>query len=934
MPSTGAVLADTYRSNLEGRYSTSNSHLKAPPPSYITSPQDPVAPSPISSDVTQFEDVDGVAAEEEDEGTEKGSLAGDLANTIVDSNPPASLSSRDYRNETPLKVQVAPAADHQLRNRLEEEPQSAIYIPSSFGTFPKDQDSSKLEQNSLPSPPNDSEDDTSGREMPEEQDSTTEPPGGKNESGNISTGSTQSEKDADNERSRSSSFDSLASTSTTKQDPVPEPMTIQDPKQEPTPRKEGPPRGKRVAAAPLAIKKSKARDAAIPPSPLRTTLSSLNLHAWSTTPRAQTRHDFAPLSRPGSSLASIDEGDDTDHPSTEDDSNVRLDFMHHAEIESAALRNALSECWTLCNTLASLSYIHRTRMFSFSGQGDAQEQAWKSCWKLCQTLYNNKDETLTGSYGHNSAKPTLDLCRDFCQALFEVRVRTNEAADSVLRVSFELNNHLFNTHDRSLPEAFRERTLDFYITLCHRLMKQKSKTGEETDSLLEACWSLAEMLFSLRQNRREGKRPDSELLGSAIQACWELCDLFREGWTQIRPERGTPRPSQTTFTQAFNQAKRSGFVPLDDDGNPKTIPETPTTIFEDTITTISPEEAPIPNIYVIGAEAALRMSSTATSNNAPASISNQRNLTPSAMRSINSLHSPHPVPPAPTSANPGHRWTSNASAPMSAVSMSAASDGGAIPTSATSVSTVRTPSDDPTLILLKGLFIKAAIATNRGYTRQSSDPNLNSLPMFTKSLPDTAFGTQAWQMSLLETYRKAVANDSGFRNLGIAGSMAIERGQLNPVDVARAVRGMTDCVYGFGWLRDLYRFVFGYYIEEALKGPSRQLQAEAAGRRAARHPAASLAATIMGSGNTGAIGAGSRGDVSAVSSVSGNGSMVGFGGAGNAGGVSAGVATNTVSAASSNASGNASTGVVGTGGGAGGSGPSATVVKNRRTVSQ
>ena len=158
--------------------------------------------------------------------------------------------------------------------------------------------------------------------MPEEQDSTTEPPGGKNESGNISTGSTQSEKDADNERSRSSSFDSLASTSTTKQDPVPEPMTIQDPKQEPTPRKEGPPRGKRVAAAPLAIKKSKvfvstllggtgglilktkARDAAIPPSPLRTTLSSLNLHAWSTTPRAQTRHDFAPPSRPGSSLAS------------------------------------------------------------------------------------------------------------------------------------------------------------------------------------------------------------------------------------------------------------------------------------------------------------------------------------------------------------------------------------------------------------------------------------------------------------------------------------------------------------------------------------------------------------------------------------------------------------------------------------------------------
>lgn len=34
----------------------------------------------------------------------------------------------------------------------------------------------------------------------------------------------------------------------------------------------------------------------------------------------------------------------------------------------------------------------------------------------------------------------LDLCRDFCQALFDVRQKKDETADSVLRVSFELNN--------------------------------------------------------------------------------------------------------------------------------------------------------------------------------------------------------------------------------------------------------------------------------------------------------------------------------------------------------------------------------------------------------------------------------------------------------------------------------------------------------------
>jgi len=503
-------------------------------------------------------------------------------------------------------------------------------------------------------------------------------------------------------------------------------------------------------------------------------------------------------------------------------------------------------------------------MFSFSGRGDMQEQAWKSCWKLCQNLYNTRDDHPSGSYSHNSTRPTLDLCREFCAALFEVRVRDNEAADSVLRVSFELNNHLFNTHDRSLPEAFRERTLDFYITLCHRLMKQKAKTAEETDSLLKACWSLAEMLFSLRQNRREGKKADEELLGSAIQACWELCDLFREGWTQIRPERGTPRPSQTSFTQAFNQAKRSGFVPLDENGNPRVLPETPTTIFEDTITTISPDEAPTPNILILGAEEASRISSSTNTSGAPATMqtTQRKNLTPSAMRP-NHPFSPHPVPPAPTSANPGHRWTSSASV-MSGPT-SAISEGGPNPMSATTVSTVRTPSDDPTLILLKTLFVKAAILTNRGYTRTSSDPNLNSLPNFVKNLPDNAFGTQNWQVAVLENYRKAIANDSGFRNLGMAGTIG-ERGRINAVELAPAIRGMTNCVYGFGWLRDLYRFVFGYYVEEALKAGD----AAHAPRRGGRHqgPAASLAGTVMG--NASAVT--TPGSVSTISSVaSGNG---------------------------------------------------------------
>ncbi|OAP64484.1 hypothetical protein AYL99_00456 [Fonsecaea erecta] len=762
--------------------STTDNQLKPPPANYITSPQDPVAPSPVASDVTNFEDVD---EEVEEEGTERGSVIAGPAAFNEAQRPPVTSPLREGLQHiaTPLRVDTGPTLDEQFRARLEEEkePQSVIHIPTGFGKFPNQEVS---------------------RSYPEKEQVGSQ---------EAIAGQSQTQETGDIERSRADSTTSKASEATITKPPAP---------------KSG----------------VKSHEGPMPPTPLQTSLPSLPLHDWSRTPRAQTRQDLSSLSRPGSSLASILEGDDTDHPSTDetgDESQLGQRFLRDAEAEINALRNALSECWTLCNTLASLSHIHRERIFNFSGRGDMQEQAWKSCWKLCQNLYDTRDNHLSQIFSHNSSRPTLDLCRDFCQALFEVRVRDNETADSVLRVSFELNNHLFNTHDRSLPEAFRERTLDFYITLCHRLMKQKSKMADETDSLLRACWSLAEMLFSLRQNRREGKRPDEELLGSAVQACWELCDLFREGWTQIRPERGTPRPSQTTFTQAFNQAKRSGFAPLDENGNPRVLPETPTTIFEDTVTTISPDEAPVPNILVLGAEEASRMSSASSTSSAPAP-NQSRQLSPNPPQPRNT----HPANVgAPSAAN--HRWSTTSS--VLSLPASAASEGGPNPMSATTVSTVRTPAEDPTLILLKTLFVKAAQATGRGYTRASADPNLNSLPDFARNLPDTAFGTLTWQVTLLDNYRKTIANDSTFRNLGVAGTIA-EQGRINAVELARAVRGMTDCVYGFNWLRDLYRFVFGYYVEEALKGSNSHA---GAARRSGRQsgPAASLVAAVMNNGN-------------------------------------------------------------------------------------
>lgn len=582
-------------------------------------------------------------------------------------------------------------------------------------------------------------------------------------------------------------------------------------------------------------------------SPASTTTDVESSKIWATTPRAQTRQDLFSLSRPGSSLASefakfdspfpanlrsgIREGDDDDMSDRftagsmvdEREPPWAMEFGRKPERTAEALEVALSECWTLCNTLANLSHFHRERIFTNrSGKDDKQERAWKACWKLCQTLYEKKDDT-----GHTANKSTLSLCRDFCQALFEVRVRTNDSTDAVLRVSFELNNHLFNTHDKSLPESFRERTLEFYVTLCHRLMKQKSKLGAETDSLLRACWTLAETLFSLRQSRRGNQKLDHDILSQAMQACWDLCDLFRAGWTQVRPDRGTPRASQTTFSQAFQTAKKAGLIEEANMFN-KMTPETPTTIFDDTVA-MSPDDAPMPTISIVGQGYPKSAKSAAS---APAVLP-RPNTTQRISR---------------TAAYSKNRWGSinealseddGISAPTSAVSQSSLATSHASLTSslASSQVTVRTPAEDPSLTMLKALFVRAAVATGRGFSPDprsaNRDPTYTSLPLFAKSLPDGAFGPQKWQRELLENYKKTVAQDPTFKNLGAAvvtSGLGIDP-EKGREDIAGILKGLIENTSGWSWLRDLFRYGYSTGVDEVLsKGKNSTIGAVSSSR--------------------------------------------------------------------------------------------------------
>ncbi|KAF3384534.1 hypothetical protein F1880_002000 [Penicillium rolfsii] len=489
----------------------------------------------------------------------------------------------------------------------------------------------------------------------------------------------------------------------------------------------------------------------ISPPPLTTSVAPVQDWPDRATPRAQTRQEFEESGRRtrSSSLEDIPEGSEfKSYMGMAPDAGTNSPSGHFSskEAEINALRAALTECWTLCNTLSSLSYINRERLLRSHNDG-MQEDAWRSCWRLCQKLYDTRDDEYW-----SQVVPTLDLCRDFCQALFEVRVCDSDLTDSVLRVSFELNNHLYNTHDRNLPDAFRERTLDFYITLCHRLMKQRTRLTE-TDSLLSACWALAEMLFSIRQSKREGRELDEELLGSAVQACWELCDIFREGWTlnSFRSsDRGTPRPSQATFAQTFQQVSQQSELEFVDDSLEQTPnPETPTTIFDDTAT-VSPDEAPVLNILVLGNGTG----HTSTHSKWPSNVSNVSEKSQSSGQTGSSAH------------------------------------------------TVTTMSEDPNFTRLKVLITKAAIMS--GYQRGGTQ-NLSS---FVKSLPSDAFGPLPWQSSLLKSYRKLVAFDPAFRNVG-------SQARVSAIEVAHACQTMAHNTQ-YSWLRDLYRLVFGFHLEEAM----------------------------------------------------------------------------------------------------------------------
>lgn len=467
---------------------------------------------------------------------------------------------------------------------------------------------------------------------------------------------------------------------------------------------------------------------------------------------------------------------------------------------------------------------------------------------------------------------------------------------------------LYTAQDGNLPVAFRERTLDFYITLCHRLMKQRSELAEETDQLLRACWSLAEMLFNLRQIRRDNRPADTELLGSAVQACWELCDIFRDGWTKIRPDRGTPRPSQTHFfsdshsggggggglglggggmggggsgiagvgsrggggyeassrasttsrsslhsktasvksTGALSEQRTPKAVP------PPHVPETPVTEFEDTPISPQSHSPHVPNIMVLGtvpnsatpepvrgggtggssrwnsamssySQGSNKTSSTATTtaSNAHASSGEDANIT-----RVKAL-----ILKAAMQVGFNRDAATTAAAAAQAAQIAGANNhNNATSSSGSSISSGSAMDSDAS-----GSIALSGPAGNSVSTGSTIVPNAGSAPTtpaaalqaFVRGLPTGSFGSLPSHATLLQNYKNLVLADASMNRSTSAssgGASAANNGwgvlpakgkRVTALDMARSVAWMNARGQHYAFLRDLFRLVFGFQIDEA-----------------------------------------------------------------------------------------------------------------------
>ena len=272
---------------------------------------------------------------------------------------------------------------------------------------------------------------------------------------------------------------------------------------------------------------------------------------------------------------------------------------------------------------------------------------------------------------------------------------------------------------------------------------------------------------------------ESELIKEASDKCRALNNILPSIVDRRRSHRSTPRASQASFfspsamadltgreSRASNRSSlRSGKGSVksnqkeDRPRKPPPVPETPVTEFEDT--PVSPEshspQMP-PNIMVLG----------------PSSDGGR-----------------------------GKRWSSSAST-VSGYSHNS--------NRTSSTATTTTTTEDPNVSRCKVLILRAAM--NLGFNKDSivdHKAGAHAFQKFVQGLQTGAFGSLPTHTTLLQQYRDSVLKD-GF--VPRAHTVSSRNKRVSAQEMAKAVQTMMNNSSRFSYLRELFKFVYQFPMEE------------------------------------------------------------------------------------------------------------------------
>jgi hypothetical protein len=166
-------------------------------------------------------------------------------------------------------------------------------------------------------------------------------------------------------------------------------------------------------------------------------------------------------------------------------------------IDVRLLQQALEECWTLCNTMYTVSSSHLANLYD---PGKTSERVWILCWAMCQSMYGTACQYLDSPAGTDRE---VQLARDLYHTLSSSELVHDDELTSKLKITMALSDHLHEGLAEDLSPSFKQKTLDYWLELCDQELHTTKLLSPGMLELVRACWEFVGSLYAVEVHRRE-----------------------------------------------------------------------------------------------------------------------------------------------------------------------------------------------------------------------------------------------------------------------------------------------------------------------------------------------------------------------------------------------------------------------------------------------